>query len=387
MRIAMFSWETLHSIPVGGIAVHVTELAASLARRGHEVHVFTRRYHDQSEYDYIFGVHYHRCNFDLNRNFVDEVNNMCRSFVGNFFAVEDYVGRFDIVHAHDWMASNAAVWIKQGRGHKAVMTVHSTEYGRNGNQFFGGLSPRIQDHERHGTYCVNRVITVSHRLKGEIQWLYQVPAEKTAVIYNGVNCRAFDYWLDPGEVKRKYAIGPLDPTILFVGRLVVQKGPDILVRAMPSILRYYPHAKFVFVGDGHMKNDVCNIAHQLRVAHALRILGVKEGRDLWDLFKACDILAVPSRNEPFGIIILEGWSAHKPVVCTKRGGPAEFVWHDVNGLHVDDTPDSVAWGLGTLLADHDRARWMGRNGRAAVDAAFSWDNIGEQTENTYKMIF
>ena len=110
------------------------------------------------------------------------------------------------------------------------------------------------------------------------------------------------------------------------------------------------------------------------------------GRELADLFEACDIVAVPSRNEPFGIVILEGWSANKPVVSTKRGGPAEFVWHEVNGLQVDDTPDSVAWGLGTLLADHDRCRWMGRNGRAAVDAAFSWDNIAGQTEEVYASV-
>jgi glycosyltransferase involved in cell wall biosynthesis len=155
---------------------------------------------------------------------------------------------------------------------------------------------------------------------------------------------------------------------------------------MPSLLRYYPNAKFVFVGDGHMKNEVCSLAHQMRVAHALRILGVKTGRELYDLFKACDVLAVPSRNEPFGIIILEGWSANKPVVCTKLGGPAEFVWHDVNGLQVDATPDSVGWGLGTLLADHNRCQWMGRNGRATVDAVFSWDNIAEQTENTYRAV-
>jgi glycosyltransferase involved in cell wall biosynthesis len=386
MRIAMFSWETLHSIPVGGIGVHVTELAAAMQRRGHEVHVFTRIGQGQQEYELIHGVHYHRCGFSLNPCFVDEINNMCRAFVQRFNAVEDHIGRFDIIHAHDWLASNAAVWIKEGRGRKSVLTIHSTEYGRNGNQFFGGQSPRIQDHERHGTFCANRIITVSHKLKDEIAWLYQVPHDKTDVVYNGVNAAAFDYAIDPGEVKRRYAIGPMDPTILFVGRMVVQKGPDILVRAMPSLLRFYPNAKFVFVGDGHMKNDVCGLAHRLGVAHALRMLGTKTGREVTDLFKACDILAVPSRNEPFGIIILEGWSAGKPVVCTKRGGPAEFVWHNVNGLQIDDTPDSVGWGLGTLLADHNRCRWMGRNGRTTVDAVFSWDNIAEQTEHTYQCV-
>jgi glycosyltransferase involved in cell wall biosynthesis len=317
---------------------------------------------------------------------VDEVNNMCRAFVDAAVGVENHLGRFDIVHAHDWLASNAAVWMKEGRGRKAVLTMHSTEYGRNGNRFFGGQSQRVQDHERHGTYVADRVITVSNQLKEEIKWLYQLPEHKARMIYNGVNAQSFDYDVDPGEVKRRYAVGPLDPMVLFAGRMVVQKGPDILVRTMPSVLRYYPGTKFVFAGDGHMKHDVCAIAHQLGVAGSLRMLGDKRGRELHDLFKACDIVAVPSRNEPFGIVILEGWSALKPVVSTKRGGPAEFVWHEVNGLQVDDTPESVAWGLGTLLADHGRCRWMGRNGRAAVDAAFSWDNIAGQTEEVYNSI-
>jgi glycosyltransferase involved in cell wall biosynthesis len=364
----------------------VTELAAALERRGHEVHVFTRQGHGQSHYDCVHGVHYHRCSFALNPNFVDEVNSMCRAFVHAFFGVEDHVGRFDIVHAHDWLASNAVVWIKEGRRRTAVMTMHSTEYGRNGNRHFGGQAARVQDHERHGTYCADRVITVSNQLKEEVKWLYQLPDDKIRMIYNGVNSQVFDYAVDAGEVKRRYAIGPLDPMVLFVGRMVVQKGPDILVHTMPSVLRHYPHAKFVFAGDGHMKGDVCNLAHRLGVAHALRVLGLKSGRELYDLFKACDVVAVPSRNEPFGIVILEGWSAHKPVVSTRRGGPAEFVWHEVNGLQVDDTPDSVAWGLGTVLSDHARGCWMGRNGRAAVDAAFSWDNIAQQTEQVYHSV-
>src|SRR5438045_7986486 len=123
-----------------------------------------------------------------------------------------------------------------------------------------------------------------------MQWLYYLPDHKPIRIYFGVNAEVWDYTVDGGDVKRRYAIGPLDPTVLFVGRMVVQKGPDILVRTMPSVLRYYPHTKFVFVGDGHMKNEVCSLAHQLGVAHALRMLGDRRGRELHDLFKACDVV-------------------------------------------------------------------------------------------------
>ncbi|OFZ80936.1 MAG: glycosyl transferase [Bdellovibrionales bacterium RIFOXYD1_FULL_53_11] len=386
MRIALFSWETLHSIPVGGVGVHVTELGAALQRRGHEVHIFTRRGPGQNDYDNVLGVHYYRCNFPLHSSFVDEINNMCRAFAARFFGVEDTAGHFDIVHAHDWLAANAMVWIKQGRGHNTVLTMHSTEYGRNGNRFCGGSAPRVQDQERSATYWADKVIAVSSQLKGEVQWLYQLPEYKTRAIHNGVNAEAFDYEADTGEIKRRYGVAPLDPMVLFAGRLVVQKGPDILLRAIPGLLRHYGNTKFVFAGDGYMRGELGAMSHQLGISHAVKFLGVRGGRELTDLFKACDIVCVPSRNEPFGIVILEGWSAKKPVVSTKRGGPAEFVWHEITGLHVDDAPDSVGWGLGTLLADHERCRWMGRNGRAAVDAAFSWDRIAAQTEEVYSEV-
>jgi len=384
MRIALFAWESMHSISVGGVAVHVTELACALERKGHEVHVFTRvGDHNQPWYECIHGVHYHRCPFQSSHDFVEEVNNMCRSFVHTFFDVENMVGRFDIIHAHDWLASNAMVWIKEGRGHKSVMTIHSTEYGRCGNNFFGGTSARVRDHERHGTYCADRIISVSKALKGEIMWMNNVPDWKAHVVYNGINYRNYDGWIDPAAVRRLYGIGPLDPMVLFVGRLVYQKGPDLLLDAVPYILKYYSNAKFVFAGDGEMRWGVEEQARSMGISHATRFLGYTNGWKLVDLYKASDVVCVPSRNEPFGIIILEAWSAGKPVVASLNGGPAEIVWHDVNGLKIYPQPESIAWGIGTAFEDFEHARWMGKNGRIAVESAFSWDAIADQVLAVY----
>src|SRR5512133_1851901 len=89
MRIALLSWETLHSISIGGVAVHVTELAAALERKGHEVHVFTRmRCPGDWHYDRIHGVHYHRVPYGGNADFIEDTNNMCRAFVGAVFQTE-----------------------------------------------------------------------------------------------------------------------------------------------------------------------------------------------------------------------------------------------------------------------------------------------------------
>ncbi len=388
MRIALLGWESIHSICVGGVGVHITELACALERKGHEVHVFTRLgNHQQAWYERIHGVHYHRVPFTSHPDFVEEINNMCRAFVHTVFGVEDYMGaHFDVVHAHDWLTSNAMVWIKEGRGRRAVLTIHSTEYGRCGNHFFDGRSGRIRDHERHGTYCADRVITVSGALKNEIMWMYNVPDWKVRVIYNGVNPHNYDGWIDPASVKRQYGIGPVDPMVLFSGRMVYQKGPDLLLEAAPYILKYYPHAKFVFVGDGEMRWGVEERAHQIGVAGACRFLGYQNGWRLIDLYKACDCVCLPSRNEPFGIVILEAWSAGKPVIASSNGGPAELIWHEVTGYKVYPYPESIAWGLGTLFSDFEHARWMGRNGRVAVESAFSWDVVAEQTLEVYESI-
>src|SRR5205823_3651060 len=158
MRIAMLSWESLHSIAVGGVAAHVSELAAALERKGHEVHVFTRLAQGLAAYERIHGVHYHRCAMRLTPDFVDEVNDMCRSFVDQVFRVEDVVGAFDVVHAHDWLAVNAMIWIKQGRGRRGVLTMHSTDFGRSGNVFHDGQSERVRAQERAGTYWADKVI-------------------------------------------------------------------------------------------------------------------------------------------------------------------------------------------------------------------------------------
>jgi glycosyltransferase involved in cell wall biosynthesis len=383
MRIAMFSWESLHSIAVGGVAAHVTELSAALERKGHDVHVFTRLAKGQRSHELIHGVHYHRCPMHLQNDFVDEVNGMCGSFAHHFACVEDAIGPFDVVHAHDWLAANAMIWVKQQRRKPGVLTMHSTDYGRSGNVFHGGQSERVRHQERAGTYWADKVIAVSHATKAELTWMYEVPEEKVAVVYNGVSNHRFEGEIDQGSVKQRYGIAPLDPTVLFCGRLVQQKGPDLFVGAIPSVLKYHPSAKFVFAGDGHLRAGLERQAERIGISHATRFLGHRDGQELVDLFKMADALCVPSRNEPFGIVVLEAWSAGKPVVATMNGGPNEYVRHEIDGLKIYANSDSVAWGLGTLFSDWDKARSMGQAGKAAVAKSFTWEVIAGQTLDVY----
>ncbi|TRY49653.1 Glycosyl transferase, family 1 [Cryptosporidium tyzzeri] len=402
LRIAMFSWESLYTHSVGGVSPHVSQLSASLVRLGHEVHLFTRA----TTSAYIIKVHdgvlYHECPFQLNSDFVTEIINMCNSFVYYMQRWEDGLTkvpdhpmlnnvnngyRFNICHCHDWLAAPVLTSLRRigNNNRTTILTLHSTEYGRCGNQSYGGQSGRISDIEREGSHTADRLICVSGVLAEEVCRLFGINRNKIKVIFNGINCKTFDSVAmdDAGEVKRQYGIGPLEPTFLCVARMALQKGVDLLIEAVPGILKYRNDTKFIIVGDGHQKDEIVRRSHQLGIYNSIRFVGKKSGDDVIRLYKACDAVVVPSRNEPFGIVVLEGWTAGKPVVATTSGGPRDFLTPNVDGYLVEPCKDSIAWGCCEILKNFDHSRWMGSRGRVKAAYSFSWDSIAQATSFLY----
>jgi glycosyltransferase involved in cell wall biosynthesis len=224
---------------------------------------------------------------------------------------------------------------------------------------------------------------VSSAVRSEIAWMYEVPDAKMNVIPNGVAPARFQRPVDVAAARRRYNLGAADPVILFSGRMEWQKGPDFLMEAMPAVLRAHPNAKLVYVGDGSMRPGIENRAWHLGVAHAVRFLGRRDEAEIATLYQLCDAVCVPSRNEPFGIVILEAWCAGKPVIVTDHGGAGEIVRHETNGLHVSPAPDSIAWGISTMLSDPARAVRMGQNGREECATRYAWRAIAEKTADVY----
>lgn len=383
MRLALFSWESLHSIVHGGLGVYATELAAGLERRGHEVHVFTRRDSEQGTYARIDGVHYHRVDHGVSNNFVETMDWMCKALVHRFSEVTQLVGKFDLMHANDWMTGNCIPYVWDGFGTPSILTMHSTEFGRDGNQNFDGYAQWVRDTEAAACYSAKIIISVSGFLASELQRFYAVPHSKVHVVPNGVSYHQFDGLIDPAVVKQRFGIAPMDATVLTAGRVSLQKGFDMLVEAVPMVLGYFPNTKFIISGSGAEMDGLQQRSHELGVSKAVRFCGALSRREYIDVIRAVDLVALPSRNEPFGIVALEAWAAGKPVVATTAGGPTEFVWHDVNGFLVDPSPGGLAHGIGSLLADHEHCRALGRNGRVAVEQKYNWDVVAGYTEGVY----
>ncbi len=384
MRIACLAWESLHSARVGGLGVVVTGLCEELFKRGHDVHLFTMAT-DQTDYERIEGVHYHRLKFDPGQNSLQFAHNMSGAMVARLHEVEKYHGEFDIVHGHDWHVVDALNDLKN-EGLKTVLTYHSTEYGRNGNRFGDWWEfKEISNKEWYGGYIADRVTAVSHFMKDELMLLYKIPPDKIDVIPNAIDAKKYELSIDPGKVKKDYGIHPLAPVVLFTGRMEYQKGPDLLVEAVPKVLSNRQDVEFIFAGEGSMRTYTENRAKELGVDHATRFLGFVSYWTHIDLLKSCDITCIPSRNEPFGLVLLESWAAGKPVVATEVGGLNENINNFEDGVKVYQNPESIAWGINYIFNTPGAFRKLSECGKHKVKR-FSWTNSTNDLLHTYKSV-
>jgi len=380
MRIGMLSWESLYSIKVGGVAPHVSELSEALARRGHEVHVFTRR-GEFDKYDNINDVHYHRVDFDKSGDLLYQMDRMCDAMFDSFGKIQKVFGRFDVVHGHDWHPVLALNRLKFEHHLPYILTMHSTEWGRNGNNFSNSwISKEISHREWLGCYESSQVVVTTELMRRELKQIYAVPDWKIWIIPNGIVVGKMQRDLDAGRIKERYGINPLSPTVLFCGRMSFQKGPDILVEAIPHVLRNRPDVCFVFIGEGDMRENCERRARELGVEGSCRFLGYTPSSVKEEVINACDMVCMPSRNEPFGVVVLEGWDAGKPVIATES---VSIIRNFEDGLLAYIQPESIAWCINHLLHNPEEIKKLGSAGQQRITSEFGWDKIAKRTEELY----
>ena len=317
---------------VGGLASAATNLAETLAKQ-HEVHFFTRGWTQDRT---INDVSYHYCQPQGN-NTVQYCEDMSRAMAEQF-GVYHSDKQFDILHFHDWHAVPA---LHRLQDRDTILTFHSTEYGRNGNQYGSWQEfHEISGKEWYGGLIAKRVTAVSKVMKHEIMQLYNVPDWKCDVVPNGIVPGQYQATLDSGEAEMGVRDHPFAPLILFIGRLVYQKGPDLFIEAMRKICRNRWDAKVIVAGDGGMRQFLQERAQDLPV----NFVGYIPDSEYIRLLNACDLVVIPSRNEPFGLVLLEAWSAEKPVVASDVGGLSENIDSFVNGIKVQPEPDPLHGG-------------------------------------------
>jgi glycosyltransferase involved in cell wall biosynthesis len=153
---------------------------------------------------------------------------------------------------------------------------------------------------------------------------------------------------------------------LAMGRLHPNKGFDIAIRALPRM----PQAELWLAGEGPERAALEALARSEGVAERVRMLGWRN--DQASLLASADLLLCPSRHEPLGNVVLEAWSAARPVVAAAAQGPSELIAHGATGLLVPvDDALALAEAANSVLDDANRAASLGQRGRAEYEAHFT----------------
>jgi glycogen(starch) synthase len=389
MRILMFSWEYQPHI-VGGLGKHVAELVPRLANLpGIDLHLVTPRWGGGLAMEWTGQVTIHRVDLPIT-----EGDFYTRAWQTNL-RLEEYAhylwqetGPFDLIHVHDWLVAFVGVAFKHNYKVPLLSTIHATEKGR-GQGFLHNDQSRAIDHaEWWLTYESWRVIACSQYMADEIGGYFRCPSDKIDVIPNGVDARRFE-WLvgeDLAHFRSMHAL-PHEQIVFSVGRLVYEKGLQVLVRALPAVLWQHPTAKVVISGQGPELEWLRSLAWDLGVGEKVLFTGYVSDEDRDRLFKIADCAVFPSLYEPFGIVALEAMAAQCPVVVSDLGGLKDVVQHDETGVtFYPDNPASLAWGiLYTLQHPNQAAARVERAYRMVCDE-YNWEHIAELTAGTYQRI-
>lgn len=384
MKILMLTWEYPPRV-VGGISRVVHDLSRTLLKDGHDVTVITYKDGDAPYFEDDKGVKVYRVdNYMINpNNFIDWIMQMNFNMIAKANEIIAKEGNFDVIHAHDWLVANAAKTLKSSYNIPIVSTIHATEAGRNSG-IHNETQRYINDTEWMLTYESSEVIVNSNYMKGELQRLFGLPYEKINVIPNGVNMSLFNGIERDYNFRRRFAMDN-EKIILFMGRLVYEKGVQHLIAAMPKILNGYHDVKLVIAGQGGMLNELKQEVNALGIGEKVYFAGYMNGKDVQKMYKAADISVFPSTYEPFGIVALEAMLAENPIVVSDIGGLNEIVQHKENGMKsYSGNPNSIADSILELLYDHKLCADITRKAKNKVRNEYNWSKIAQDTHFTYQ---
>jgi glycosyltransferase involved in cell wall biosynthesis len=365
--LAVFCYED----PDSFVGRYVSWVAGLVAARGTPVHVFGRRPFAEG----APGVHNHAVGDCVCDDLLGSVREFTRRNCDAFRRAFPLGAAGVTLLAHDWSAVPAALTLKATHGLEVLVEYHSLEWQR--TDVVGETARQIAEIELSGLREARTILV--HQASTRDCALRVLPecAGRLEDVRIPFPVHLFRNDLDPGAVKARFQVGPIDPMIVYVGDLAEGYGADLPVKAMPAILKNHTQARLVIVGQGLEYWPMRVYSRYLLLDHAIRFAGDLQGPPLFELIQAADIVAVPSRGPTPWWPILAAWAARRPVVASHEAA-VPLLEHDHDSVLVYPNEGSLVWGIERLLFDLDLGRTLARRGQEKLLERFGENVIAEQ---------
>jgi glycosyltransferase involved in cell wall biosynthesis len=288
--------------------------------------------------------------------------------------------KFDIIHAHDFYHASSFFGSIASRAEQIpfVFTQHNEQLpSKVANAFL-----YLVNSCTFGRYvfCHSRkIIALDTTIKAHLVAM-GADESKIEIIPNGVDTQLF-------SPNRKNSLetewGISRPVILFVGRLVEDKGIRYLLHAFSEVVEEVPDARLVIVGKGPQEKELVKLQESLGLTEVF-FLGPVEAKHMPNFYAGCDVLVLPSIREPFGNVVIEAMAAGRPVIGSHVGGMKDTIVHGVTGYHVQPRSSrQISKYLTRLLKDDSLRRRLGENARERALKRYDQKRLTQRIEQIY----
>lgn len=227
-------------------------------------------------------------------------------------------------------------------------------------------------------HASDRIVAPSRGFQQDVASLFPSLKDKIVFIHNGVNLAELHSSCQDTPVELEH------PYLLCIAMHNEKKGLDVLLRAFALMQGVPLPYKLVLVGDGPLRGYLESLALSLGIRHKVEFLGLQGRAQVVKLIQGCEVFVLPSRSEPFGIVLTEAMACKKPVVATTVGGIPEIIQDSTDGILVEpDNPNALAEALLNVLQNQALRLSIANNGYMTVVKKFS----SEKTGSSYEALF
>lgn len=367
--------------PIYGVEIGNFEIAKRLAKRGHELFIFTTSISREDSVDVYDNIHIYRygTSFKIGQCPIS----LSLLWKPIFLDID-----LDILHLRlGNLPAPLTGYLYSIVKKKNIITSYHGDYDGS----LGGIFRKTCVFLYNRLICdlilskSQIIIALSEYHATESIFLRKY-LKKMVYIPNGLNIEKFDLSYTKSECREKLRLPKDKKIILFVGSFSQIKAPDILIKAMKIILDKIPDAYLVIAGEGPMMKELIELAKKLTIESSILFPGYIY-EEKYKYYKSADLFVLTSRHESFGNVLLEASASGLPIVASDIKSIRVIVHDTYNGLfaQIGDEID-FARKIVYLLENDDVRQEMGENARK-ISQSFSWDASTLDLEEIFIKIY
>lgn len=390
----------------GGQVVFVLELAKRFSRLGMKVDLLTRKFEDQPDEDAVNdNLRVWRVPFG-GKKFIrkEDMHDYLGDFVTNTLTQIRKLGtRYDIVYSHYWDAGYAGQKIADELQIPHVHIPHSLGWWKQNNM---GVDMEEADMEKKYRFkerirkeflmyqmCDHLIATTEQQSELMMEH-YDILDSRITVIPPGMDEDRYSPVRSEDQQKLRKKLGFKKHDVLTLGRMAHNKGYDLLIQAMPTMLEIIPDARLIAAIGGEEKGqdkkgveDLKKLAKELGVEDKIEWRSYIPDDELANYYRSATVFAMPSRYEPFGMVAIEAMACGTPAVVTIHGGLFESITFGHNALCADpNQPVEFGAMLAYALKYPILAHRLSVEGARFARRNFGWTGIAKKTLHIFSSI-